>query len=147
MTDRETVEILIVEDNPEDAELMVRALTQRRLTGDVFIAENGAQALDYVFCRGEYARRNPAHRPKVIFLDLKMPKTDGREVLKTLKTDPLLKAIPVVIVSSSRERADLDAAYALGANSFIVKPVDFESFIAAIDTTGHYWLAMNQVAK
>jgi two-component system response regulator len=139
------VEILIVEDNPEDAELIIRALKKRRLANEVIVMEDGQQALDFLFCRGEYAGRNPSAGPKVVFLDLKLPKIGGLEVLKRLKSDEATKHIPVVVVTSSREDPDIKAAYSLGVNSYVVKPVDFKSFTEAMDHTGYYWLLINKV--
>ncbi|MBN2352172.1 MAG: response regulator [Spirochaetales bacterium] len=147
MHDCDAVEILVIEDNPEDVELIIRALKKRHLANEVSVVEDGVQALDFIFCRGEYSGRNAAHRPKVIFLDLKLPKLNGIEVLKILKSDEHTKRIPVVVVSSSREDPDIKAAYELGANSYVVKPVDFESFLEAMDHTGYFWLLVNQVAK
>jgi two-component system response regulator len=147
MNHYDSVEILIVEDNPDDAELVIRALKKFHPADGMFVVEDGDEALDFVFCRGEYAGRNFSHAPKVIFLDLKLPRVNGLETLKILKTDVTTKSTPVVIVSSSRGRPDIKAAYELGANGYVVKPVDFESFIETIDLTGYYWLAVNQAVK
>ncbi len=147
MNDCAAVEILIVEDNPEDAELIIRALKKRRLANEVFVIDDGQKALDFLFCRGEYADRNPSAGPKVVFLDLKLPKIGGLEVLKRLKTDESTRHIPVVIITSSREDPDIKAAYALGVNSYVVKPVDFKSFMEAMDHTGYYWLLVNHAVK
>jgi two-component system response regulator len=144
MDDGSIVEILIIEDNPEDAELIIRALKKRRLVNEVKVIEDGQSALDFLLCRGEYSDRNPSDGPKVVFLDLKLPKVGGLEVLKNLKNNELTRHIPVVIVTSSREDPDIKAAYALGVNSYVVKPVDFKSFMEAMDHTGYYWLLINR---
>jgi CheY-like chemotaxis protein len=130
------VEILLVEDNANDAELTLRALKQRNLANQVFVCRDGAEALDF-FSDGA----GPV--PKVVLLDLKLPKVDGLEVLRRLKHDGRTKAIPVVVLTSSREEPDIERAYALGANSYIVKPVDFEAFARAVSDVGLYWLLLN----
>jgi two-component system, response regulator len=140
----DAVDVLLVEDNPRDAELTVRAFNKRNLANRLFVLEDGAQALDFVFCRGEFAERSFDHPPKVILLDLKLPKVDGLEVLRELKQDMRTQRIPVVVVTSSREHPDIEAAYQLGANSYVVKPVDFESFLEAMSQLGLYWLLVNQ---
>jgi two-component system response regulator len=147
MADTQSLDILIVEDNPEDAELTVRALKARHLANRITLAEDGALALDFVFCRGRFAGRDFAERPKVVLLDLKLPKVSGLEVLRALKQDERTRSIPVVIVSSSREDPDIQRAYALGANSYVVKPVDFASFSDAVCQLGLYWLLVNQPPK
>jgi two-component system, response regulator len=144
MTDTEAVDILLVEDNPQDAELTIRALKKHNLANRLIAVEDGAEALDFIFCRGKHATRGNGHSPKVILLDLKLPKVSGLEVLRTLKQDEKTRAIPVVIVSSSREDPDIKTAYALGANSYVVKPVDFDSFAEAVSSLGLYWLLVNQ---
>jgi two-component system response regulator len=138
------MEILLVEDNPQDAELTIRSLKKQNLANRLTTVEDGAEALDFVFCRGKYATRGLEQRPKVILLDLKLPKVSGLEVLRALKADDRTRSIPVVIVTSSREDPDIKAAYALGANSYVVKPVDFDSFMEAVSTLGLYWLLVNQ---
>jgi two-component system, response regulator len=130
------VEILLVEDNPNDAELTLRALKQRNLANQVFVCHDGAEAMDF-FSKGE----GPV--PKVVLLDLKLPKVDGLEVLRRLKQDSRTKSIPIVVLTSSREEPDIERAYALGANSYIVKPVDFEAFARAVSDVGLYWLLLN----
>lgn len=140
----EPVDVLLVEDNPDDATLTLRALRRQNLANRVFIVEDGAQALDFLFCRGAYADRDPRSPPKVVLLDLKLPKVDGLEVLEALKRDESTRTIPVVIVTSSKEDPDVRAAYALGANSYVVKPVDFEQFAQAMSQVGLYWLLVNQ---
>lgn len=138
------MDILLVEDNPQDAELTIRSLKKQNLANRLITVEDGAAALDFVFCRGRYADRDQNHTPKVILLDLKLPKMSGLEVLRVLKEDERTRAIPVVIVTSSREDPDIKAAYALGANSYVVKPVDFDAFMEAVSTLGLYWLLVNQ---
>jgi two-component system response regulator len=130
------VEILLVEDNANDAELTLRALKQRNLANQVFVCRDGAEAMDF-FADGA----SPV--PKVVLLDLKLPKVDGLEVLRRLKGDARTRAIPIVVLTSSREEPDIERAYALGANSYIVKPVDFEAFARAVSDVGLYWLLLN----
>jgi two-component system, response regulator len=141
------VEILIVEDNPNDAELTLRALKKNNLANEVYVAEDGQEALDFIFCKGEFASRSMATPLKVIFLDLKLPKISGLEVLAALKADPRTKKLPVVIITSSKEDPDIHAAYELGANSYVVKPVDFNEFISAMQSTGFFWLLVNEAPK
>lgn len=141
------VDILLVEDNPEDAELTIRALRKRHLANQLYHVEDGAEAIDFVFCRGAYAFRELRQSPKVILLDLKLPKVGGLEVLRTLKSDARTRSIPVVIVTSSREDPDIQAAYALGVNSYVVKPVSYDDFQAAMNQLGLYWLLLNQGPK
>ena len=147
MNQFDAVEILIVEDNPNDAELTVRVLREQNLANQIFIAEDGAEALDFIFCRGKYAERNPCKPMKVVFLDLKLPKVSGLEVLKEIKANEKTKKLPVVIVTSSQEDPDIQTAYDLGANSYIVKPVQFDSFRKAMSNAGLYWLLINQPPK
>jgi two-component system response regulator len=144
MTDTEAVDILLVEDNPQDAELTIRALKKSNLANRLITVEDGAEALDFLFCRGKYATRDVGHPPKVVLLDLKLPKVSGLEVLRALKQDEKTRAIPVVIVTSSREDPDIKTAYSLGANSYVVKPVDFDAFAEAVSSLGLYWLLVNQ---
>ena len=144
MTDTEAVDILLVEDNPQDAELTIRALKKHNLANRLITVEDGAAALDFLLCRGKYATRDVGHPPKVVLLDLKLPKVSGLEVLRALKQDEKTRAIPVVIVTSSREDPDIKTAYALGANSYVVKPVDFDAFAEAVSSLGLYWLLVNQ---
>jgi two-component system, response regulator len=141
------VEILIVEDNPNDAELMVRALKKQNLANQIFLAEDGEEALNFIYCRKQFADRNPNIPLKVVFLDLKLPKINGLEVLKDIKSNPTTKKIPVVIVTSSKEDPDIKIAYELGANSYVVKPVDFNDFIQSMSNTGLYWLLVNEGPK
>ncbi|GIK40071.1 MAG: response regulator [Chloroflexota bacterium] len=144
MNHLDTVEILLVEDNPHDAELTVRALKKRNLANHLFAVEDGAEALDFIFGRGQYAQRQGADQPKVVLLDLKLPKLNGLEVLQALKADTRTQRIPVVIVTSSHEDPDIQAAYTLGANSYVVKPVEFDAFTEAMSQIGFYWLLVNQ---
>jgi two-component system response regulator len=144
MTDTDAVDILLVEDNPQDAELTTRALKKNNLANRLFTVEDGAEALDFIFCRGKYATRELSHSPKVVLLDLKLPKVSGLEVLRALKQDDKTRTIPVVVVTSSREDPDIKTAYSLGANSYVVKPVDFDAFAQAVSSLGLYWLLVNQ---
>ena len=138
------VEILLVEDNPADVELVLRALKKNNLANKVHVVTDGAQALDFVFCTGAYKDRDVKNPPKVIFLDLKLPMVDGKEVLKRIKSDERTKVIPVVIMTSSQEESDVIASYQLGANSYIVKPVDFGKFSDVIAGLGLYWIFTNK---
>lgn len=138
------IDILIVEDNPYDAELTVRTLKKQNLSYQIFVAENGAEALDFIFCRKKFSNRNSLKPLKVIFLDLKLPKVNGLEVLKEIKSNPDTKKLPVVIITSSREDQDIKAAYELGANGYVVKPLDFDSFLLAIGKMSSYWLTVNE---
>jgi len=147
MKNFDPVEILIVEDNPTDAELMIRALKKHNLANDLFIAEDGQQALDFIYCKGEFESRHPVKPIKVIFLDLKLPKVNGLEVLKEIKSNPETKKLPVVIITSSKEDPDIKAAYDLGANSYVVKPVDFNDFIKAMQHLGLFWLLVNEAPR
>jgi two-component system, response regulator len=139
-------EILLVEDNPEDAELTIRSLKKKNLANQLVVVEDGEEALEYLFCSGRYASRDASQVPRVILLDLKLPKVSGLEVLRALKQNVQTRKIPVVVVTSSREDPDIVAAYDLGANSYVVKPVDFDAFADAICNLGLYWLVVNQPA-
>lgn len=138
------VEILLVEDNPHDAELTLRALKARNLANQVFVARDGEEALDFFFGEKPHPLRAFGVAPKVILLDLKLPKVDGLEVLQRLKADERTRSLPVVVLTSSREEPDIAAAYRLGANSYIVKPVDFEAFARAVSEVGLYWVLLNE---
>ncbi len=140
----DAVEILLVEDSDEDAELTTRALKKRKLTNHLHRVADGAEAVEFLFGTGAYAARNGAIAPRVILLDLKLPKVDGMEVLRRLKGDSALKAIPVVVLTSSKEDRDLQEAYQLGANSYIVKPVEFDKFVQAVEQLGLYWALLNE---
>lgn len=143
MSDTNTIEILLVEDNPRDAELTIRALKKHNLASKLFHVEDGVQALDYLFARGKFAERDITDRPKVILLDLKLPRINGLEVLRALKADERTMAIPIVVVTSSAEDPDVRTAYQLGANSYVIKPVQFDAFIDAMTKLGIYWLMVN----
>ena len=137
------VEILLVEDNPNDVELALRALKKNNLANRVFIVKDGAEALDFVFGRGAYQSRKAENGPRVILLDLKLPKVDGIEVLRSIRSDERTRYIPVVILTSSSEERDIVETYKLGVNSYIVKPVNFEKFIDVVRELGYYWLLLN----
>ncbi|HXR15196.1 MAG TPA: response regulator [Terriglobales bacterium] len=140
----EELDILLVEDNQDDMDLALHALRREKLANHIFVARDGEEALDFLFCRGTFADRSFDHPPKLVLLDLKLPKVDGMEVLKQLKGDPRTKTIPVVMLTSSKEERDLVSSYSLGANSFIQKPVDFDQFRETVKTVGLYWLVTNQ---
>ncbi|HYR95559.1 MAG TPA: response regulator [Candidatus Binatus sp.] len=142
--DPKSVEILLVEDSPADAELTVRALRKQNLANRLHHVQDGAEALDFIFGTGAYAGRSIDDAPRVVLLDLKLPKVDGLEVLRRMKADPRTRRIPVVVMTSSREERDVVATYELGVNSYIVKPVDFEQFAQAVASLGLYWLLLNQ---
>ncbi len=144
MDEKGEIEILLVEDNLNDAELTLRALKKHNLANKLFHVKDGEEALDFIFGRGGYSFRTVENCPKVIFLDLKLPKVDGLEVLRQIKADPRTKVIPVVILTSSQEERDIVESYKLGVNSYIVKPVDFESFVHAVSEVGLYWLLLNK---
>ena len=147
MDDINAVEILLVEDNIRDAELTIRALKKYHLANQLFHVEDGAEALDFLFGRGKYEGFEIDHRPKVVLLDLKLPKVNGLEVLRRMKSSEQTRAIPVVVVTSSVEDPDMKSAYILGANSYVVKPVQFEAFIEAMSKVGLYWLMVNHPLK
>lgn len=138
------VEILLVEDNPNDVKLTLNAFAQHKLSNNIHVARDGEEALDFLFCRGLHAGRDLANRPKLILLDLKLPKVDGLEVLRLIKADAHLRTIPVVILTSSKEERDVARGYESGLNSYIVKPVDFDQFVEAARLLGMYWLMLNQ---
>jgi two-component system response regulator len=137
-------DILLVEDSPEDAELALHALRRDHLANNIFVAGDGEEALNFIFCRGPFAERSFEQPPKLVLLDLKLPKVDGIEVIKQLKGDPRTKAIPIVVLTSSKEERDLVRSYDLGANSYIQKPVDFQQFRETVKTLGLYWIVINQ---
>jgi CheY-like chemotaxis protein len=139
----DAVEILLVEDNPTDAELAMEALKEKNLANKLVWVKDGAEALDFLYCRNTYAKRKN-HVPKVILLDLRLPKVDGLEVLKQVKADPHLRSVPVVVLTSSKEDRDIVESYRLGVNSYISKPVDFDSFARTVSELGMYWLLMNR---
>ena len=147
MTETAAVEILLVEDNLQDLELALRALRKANLANHIHVARDGAEALEFIFCEGAYAERKIESPPKLILLDLKLPKVDGLEVIRRIKGDPRTKTIPVVVLTSSKEQNDVVESYELGVNSYIVKPVNFERFVEAVQQLGIYWLLFNQPRK
>jgi two-component system, response regulator len=144
MSNAEAVEILLVEDNPQDADLTIRALKKRNLANKLVRVEDGVAALDFLFRRGQYAGDPGTNRPRVIFLDIKLPRLSGLEVLTEIRKHPETSTIPVVMVTSSREDQDIQNAYKHGANSYVVKPLNYESFLEAVTSLGSYWLLVNQ---
>ena len=140
----DTKVILLVEDNPDDEALTLRALKKNNIKNEVVVARDGAEALDYLFGTGKYAGRDTAHLPQVVLLDLKLPKIEGLEVLRRVRTDARTKLLPVVILTSSNEDQDRIAGYGLGANSYVRKPVDFSQFLEAARQLGLYWLVLNE---
>jgi two-component system response regulator len=147
MNDHTEVEVLLVEDNARDAEMALRTLRKRNLANNVVHVKDGQEALDWLFGHGAYAGRNPNNLPKVVLLDLKLPKVDGLEVLRAIRGDVRTQLIPVVVMTSSGEERDVIESYKLGVNSYVVKPMDFEGFSAAVAELGHYWLLVNQEPK
>lgn len=141
------IDILLIEDNPNDVELTLHALRKHHLANHIHVINDGEEAVEYIFCKGKYADRDQFQTPKVIFLDLKLPKVDGIEILKMIKNDPRTKKIPVIILTSSKEERDIMTSYESGANSFIVKPVNFENFVTSIGDLGLYWLVLNESPK
>jgi two-component system, response regulator len=138
------VDILLVEDSPHDSELTIRTLRKHNLANNIVAVEDGAEAIDFIFRKGKYAERNADVHPRVVLLDIKLPKVNGLEVLREIKSNPQTRSIPVVMVTSSGEDPDIRLAYDLGANSYVVKPVDFESFQESMVQVGLYWLLVNQ---
>ena len=140
----DVMEVLLVEDDPQDAELTLRALQGDNLRNRIEVARDGEEALDFLFCRGAYSGRSPNHPPKLVLLDLKLPKVDGLQVLQEIKTRPESRAIPVVVLTSSGEQRDMVESYKLGVNSYIQKPVDVIQFRHTLKTLGQYWLVVNR---
>jgi two-component system response regulator len=147
MIDLDAVEVLLVEDNPQDAELTIRALKRHHLANQLVHVEDGAEALDFLFARGKYEGLKVDSPPKVVLLDLKLPKMNGLEVLRIMKTSERTRSIPVVVVTSSAEDPDVRTAYELGVNSYVIKPVQFEAFVEAMSKLGLYWLMINHPVK
>ena|SRR5258708_3010926 len=147
MTAMDVVELLIVEDNPNDLELTLRALQKNHVANNVHTVKDGAEALDFLFCRGSYAKRLEAQIPKLILLDLKLPKIDGKEVLRQIKANKRTFMIPVVMLTSSQQEQDVTDSYKLGANSYVVKPVDCMKFAENISRLGLYWLTLNHSSR
>ena len=139
------VEILLVEDNPNDAELTLRSLKKHNITNEIHVAKDGAEALDFIFANGAYAHRRIENTPRLVLLDLKLPKIDGLEVLRRIKSDEKTKVIPVVVLTSSKEERDIVESYKLGVNSYIIKPVEFDNFARSVAETGLYWLLVNKL--
>ena len=137
-------EILLVEDNPDDVELTRLAFEEANVANHLVVVRDGAEALDYLFARGRYAERNAAELPSIVLLDLNLPKLDGREVLQAIRAHPATRELPVIVLTTSAEPFDVEASYALGVNSYIQKPVDFEQFVWAVRQVGLYWLVLNQ---
>jgi two-component system response regulator len=144
MTAAKERKILLVEDNSDDEALTIRALKRNNIVNEIDVVRDGAEALDYLFCRGAWSQRDPETAPQVVLLDLKLPKVGGLEVLKAIRDDEKLHFLPVVILTSSTEEQDIVKSYGLGANSYIRKPVDFEQFSEAVRTLGLYWLVLNE---
>jgi two-component system response regulator len=138
------VEILLVEDNPSDLEVALRALKEQNICNKVQVARDGEEALDFIFCQGPHAGRNIEELPRVVLLDLKLPLIDGLEVLRRIRADARTRRVPVVVLTSSTEERDVVESYALGVNSYIAKPVDFDQFSSAMHTIGMYWLLLNR---
>ena len=136
--------ILLVEDNPDDEALTIRALKKNNIGNDLAVVRDGAEALEFLFCTGAYADRNPNDRPQVILLDINLPKVDGLEVLRRIRADESTRLLPVVILTSSKEEQDMIRSYSLGANSYVRKPVDFDQFVEAVRQLGLYWLILNE---
>ena len=144
MSNPAEVEILLVEDNPYDAELALHTLQQRHLANQIVHVKDGQEALDWLFGRGAHAHRDTTRHPRVVLLDLKLPKVDGLEVLRAVRADPRTALLPVVVMTSSAEDRDVIESYKLGANSYVVKPLEFDAFSAAVAELGHYWLIVNR---
>ena len=141
---KDEIEILLVEDDPDDLELAMHALNDEHICNRIQVARDGEEALDFLFCRGPHSRRDPECHPKLVLLDLKLPKVDGLEVLEQIRSNPRTRALPVVILTSSKQEQDMVQGYRLGVNSYIQKPVDFDQFRSTIKRLGYYWLVVNQ---
>ncbi len=138
-------EILIVEDNKNDAEMALRAFNKNNLTNNIFVVGDGEEALNFIYAKGKFKSRKDSANPKIILLDLKLPKISGLEVLRKIKSDPEKKMIPVIVLTSSKEESDIVESYKLGVNSYIVKPVEFDKFVDSVRDLGFYWLLLNQL--
>ena len=147
MVDVDAVEILFVEDNPQHVELTLRALNKHRIANNIKVVKDGAEALDFIFCTGAYAHRRIDNGPKMVLLDLKLPKVDGLEVLRRIKSDERTKVIPVVILTTSAQEQDIVETYKLGVNSYIVKPCNFDKFVQAVSELGLYWMLLNKLPR
>lgn len=147
MNDFEIVDILLVEDNPSDAELTLRALKRKNLANKVFVVEDGQEAVDFLLCKGNYISRTLKFSPKVVLLDLNLPRLNGLDVLRIIKMAEPTAMVPVVVLTSSQEEYDVKEAYKLGANNYVVKPVEFNQFIESLSTIGNYWLRVNQTLR
>lgn len=147
MSGFQQIEILMAEDNPKDAEMTQRALRKYNFGNRLLWVKDGAEALDYLFCRGPFAGRNPLHPPKLVLLDIKMPRVDGIEVLRQVKADESKRSIPIVVMTSSNEERDVVESYRLGVNSYIVKPVEFAAFLDVVAKVGLYWVLTNRVPE
>ena len=147
INDINAVDILLIEDNPTDVEMTVRALNKNKVINNVFVIEDGEEALNYLFRKGIYADKSQNDIPKLIILDIKLPKVNGLEILEKIKSDEILKLIPVVVLTSSKEENDVITSYKLGVNSYIVKPVDYDKFSESVKNLGFYWLLINQTLK
>lgn len=145
--DLEQVEILVVEDNPNDYELTARALKKINLANKIYWVQDGAEALEFIFCTGKYAKRSMENGPRLILLDLKLPKVDGIQVLEKIKSESSTRKIPVVMLTSSQEENDIVESYKLGVNSYIVKPVDFQKFMETVSNAGFYWMLINKTPR
>ena len=145
MDTTQNLDIILVEDDVDDAELTIRALRKNKMASNLVHLKNGKEALDFIFGQGEYTGRSLNNNPRLILLDLKMPKVNGLEVLKIIKSDERTKPIPVIVLTSSKESPDLEACYALGVNSYIVKPIEFEVFFNTVKQIGFYWLSLNNL--
>ena len=143
----EAIDLLLVEDNADDIELTVRALKKHNLANNIFVVRDGAEALDFIFATGSYSDRRVEDPPRVVLLDLKLPKVDGLDVLRRMKADERTKVIPVVVLTSSEEERDVIESYRLGVNSYMVKPVDFDKFLTSVSELGCYWLLLNKAPR
>lgn len=144
MNNHKEIDILLVEDNQDDVELTLHALRREHLANNIFTVRDGEEAIDFLFCSGAHSNRNFDHPPRLVLLDLKLPKLNGLDVLKRVKQDPRTRSIPIVVLTSSKEERDLVDSYNLGANSYIQKPVDFDQFRQMVKNTGLYWMVINQ---